>query len=67
MTFCVSGVVKTIQAIARWGQYMKVESERLVNEKSGNPKRVWKRHPQGGSKPINLKAGSVGPFLVDGE
>ncbi len=67
MTFCVSGEVKTIQAAARWGQYLKVESEHLVNEKSGNPKRVWKRHPRGGSKTITLTAGPVGPFLVDDE
>lgn len=67
MTFCVSGEVKTILATARWGQYLKVESEHLVNEKSGNPKRVWKRHPRGGPKTITLKIGSVGPFLVDSE
>jgi hypothetical protein len=67
MTFCVSGEVKSIQATARWGQYLKVESEHLVNEKSGNPKRVWKRHPRGGSKTITLKVGHVGPFAVDGQ
>jgi hypothetical protein len=67
MTFCVSGEVKSIQATARWGHYLKVESEHLVNEKSGNPKRVWKRHPRGGSKPITLKPGPVGPLLIDAE
>src|SRR5690606_6605827 len=67
MTFCVNGETKAIRATARWGQYLKQESEHLVNEKSGNPKRVWKRHPRGGSKSITLKVGHFGPFAVDGE
>ncbi|MDY0167607.1 MAG: DISARM system helicase DrmA [Thermoguttaceae bacterium] len=67
MTFCVSGDINRIQTTARWGQYIKVESEHLVNEKSGSPKRVWKRHPRGGGKTITLKVGQFGPFLVDAE
>jgi hypothetical protein len=67
MTFCVGGDTKSILVTARWGQYLKVESETLFNEKSGNPKRVWKRHPRGGSKAIPLKVGTIGPYAVDDE
>ncbi|HEX5445568.1 MAG TPA: DISARM system helicase DrmA [Pirellulales bacterium] len=65
MTFCVSGQVRAIEASAQWGQYLKLESEYLLNEKSGNPKRVWKRHPRGGRKTIPLTVGPVGPLAVD--
>ncbi|MFV2067093.1 MAG: DISARM system helicase DrmA, partial [Pirellulales bacterium] len=67
MTFCVSGHIKKIQAAAHWGQYLKIESEHLINQKSGNPKRVWKRHPRGGSKTITLKPGQLGPLAIDDE
>lgn len=67
MTFCVNGETKAIRVTARWGQYLKQESEHLVNEKSGNPKRVWKRHPRGGSHPVKLKVGAIPPFIVDDE
>ena len=30
MTFCVSGDTQAIKATARWGQYLRVESEQLV-------------------------------------
>jgi hypothetical protein len=67
VSFERSLTVKAVQLTARWGQYLKLDSKQLVSEKSGNPKRVWKRHPRGGSKTITLKAGHFGPFAVDGE
>lgn len=66
MTFCVRGDVERLQVIARWGQYEKQSSAYLLYEKSGNPKRVWKRTPRGG-KPhtVDLQSGIIAPFAVD--
>ena len=43
LTFSVPDDSKPVRITARWGQYDRVESENLVNQKTGAPKQVWKR------------------------
>jgi hypothetical protein len=49
MTFSLDLAATELQLIATWGQYVKGLSEYDVSEKTGNPKRVWKRLPRGGT------------------
>lgn len=58
MTFGVDGKAKALRIDASWGQYIRAESEELT-DKNGKPKRIWKRHPRGGSAEIPLKDGPV--------
>jgi hypothetical protein len=43
MTFSLNLEAKELQLSAAWGQYVKEVSEYLVSDKTGNPRRVWKR------------------------
>ncbi len=68
MSFCVDGEVTAIQVTARWGQFVREPHEHLLNAKTGNPRRIWKRHPRGG-KPyrVALQDGPLAPVAVDPE
>lgn len=62
-TFTVDGDAESIQVIARWGHYLRAESETLLNDK-GEPKRVWKRTQiEAVSDPMSLKSGALGPWF----
>ena len=68
MTFSMSGNTTGIKITARWGHYLRVDSETLINDKTDNPKKVWKRAPMEGiSEPIALKEGSIQPWIVTEE
>ena len=43
MSFVVDESITHVDVTATWGRYERVESETLVNERSGNPKKIWKR------------------------
>ncbi len=66
MTFCVDSEVQAIEIEARWGAYVRTESE-IHFDDSGKPKRVWRRVPRGGTATLHLRAGPVGPLAVDAE
>src|ERR1700722_4632329 len=61
MTFSLNPEAKELQLSAAWGQYGKEISEFLVSEKTGNPRRVWKRSPRGGKHRLKLKDGPIQP------
>lgn len=65
MTFSLNLEAKELQLSAAWGQYVKEVSEYLVSEKTGNPRRVWKRYPRGGKHRLTLKDGLIPPIPVD--
>src|ERR1019366_3969607 len=54
MTFSLNLEAKELQLSAGWGQYVKDVSEYLVSEKTGSPRKVWKRHPRGGKHRLKL-------------
>lgn len=66
-TFCVDGAVQSIEIEARWGRYVRAESERHVNEQTGKPLRAWKRVPSGGKTTLAMKEGVIEPFAPDSE
>ncbi|HOC00601.1 MAG TPA: DISARM system helicase DrmA [Verrucomicrobiota bacterium] len=64
LTFAVSADAKALKITARWGHYLRTDSETLTNEK-GNPKKVWKRtQRQGVSDPIPLVPGPMKNWVV---
>ena len=64
MTFAVSSAAKALKVTARWGQYLRIDSETATTDK-GNPKKVWKRHPREGiSDSIPLIAGPIKNWIV---
>src|SRR5579872_5639496 len=65
MTFSLNLEAKELQLSAAWGQYVKEASEYLLSEKTGSPRRVWKRHPRGGKHRLKLKEGPIQPIPVD--
>jgi hypothetical protein len=65
LTFSVDLEAKELKVTASWGQYLKQSSEYLVREKTGNPRRIWKRIPRGGVHKFKLKEGQVQPVGID--
>lgn len=65
MTFSLNLEAKELQLSAAWGQYVKEVCEYLVSEKTGNPRKVWNRHPRGGKHRLALKEGPIKPIPVD--
>jgi hypothetical protein len=64
MSFCVDVAAKAIKASASWGQYKREQRPDQLNAQ-GNPLRVWKRYPRGGSITIPLKDGPIKPTAPD--
>ncbi|MGP8281393.1 MAG: DISARM system helicase DrmA [Desulfomonilaceae bacterium] len=48
-TLIVEADAPKLRIGARWGQYTRQESANAINEKTGEPKLVWKRNPVEGS------------------
>ena len=65
MTFSLDLAATELQLTASWGQYVKGLSEYDVSEKTGNPKRVWKRLPRGGTHRLTLVAAAIPPIPLD--
>ena len=55
----------SLRVTASWGQYLRVTSEHLVDDKTGNRLRVWKRCSRGGVTEIDLKAGTIKSVSLD--
>ena len=53
LSFSVDLSASSILATPTWGYYERTASETLTNEKSGTPKKIWKRIPCGG-EPIEI-------------
>jgi len=63
-TFCVDADLENIQLNASWGRYERTQSE-WIDEKTGKPRRCWKRIPSGGSVMVSLKQRTIEPIQID--
>ena len=59
LTFCVSNDAKKLRVEAAWGQYLREVKPLQIDERTGRPKRIWKRYPRGGVIEIPLTDGTV--------
>lgn len=65
-SICVDAEAKELQVMASWGQYLRAPSEFAFNEKTGNPKLIWKRQPRGGNPHrVKLVEGPIPPIIAD--
>ncbi|HEX4206820.1 MAG TPA: hypothetical protein VHZ51_21990 [Ktedonobacteraceae bacterium] len=62
MSFRVDPGATHIKVTVGWGHYQRVGSESLTNEKTGNPKPIWRRTPRGGSYLLPLRDGRSEPW-----
>jgi hypothetical protein len=69
LTFSVGCNTKSLVIEASWGQYLKVKKENQINERTGAPLWVWKRHPRGGSITLAIptKNEAIKPYSFDPE
>jgi len=65
MTFCVEPDVKSIKVSAFWGQYKREVRQERINERTGQPTRVWQRYHRGGAKTIPLADGPIKAIAPD--
>src|SRR4051812_6925253 len=64
LTFCVDAHEPAIRVTATWGQYKREKRDDQTDPR-GNPLRVWKRYPGGGTVEVPLKDGSIPPMAPD--
>lgn len=67
MTFCVDASAAALRIAAGWGQYDRVHSETIKNEKTGAPSLVWKRRQIDGTTDMPLTEGPIRKWVVDSE
>jgi hypothetical protein len=65
MTFCVDKSVSVLLVEARWGQYKRETKPDQIDQRTGRPKRVWKRHQRGGPIKVRLNKEVIPPQPVD--
>jgi hypothetical protein len=65
MTFCVDLTAEHLHVEATWGNYKREKKEDQVNERTGRPKRVWKRYPRSGGTTITLRDGPIRRLSLD--
>lgn len=66
LTFTVASGVHSIRVQLDWGRYLRADSEHLETD-AGNPKKVWRRMPMGGSVDVPMVAGPVAPVSPDSD
>lgn len=68
LTFAVDSETAALKVTVRWGQYARVESETIIDEKTGAPRLVWKRTPVEHTwDELALKDGTIGPVRISTE
>lgn len=65
MTFCVDESATVLLVEARWGQYRREKKPDQIDQRTGRPKRVGKRHQRGGQIKVRLNKEVVPPQAVD--
>ena len=71
MSFAVEPGTESIQALATWGEYRRVDNpvppdERPDWQQDDKFNRCWQRTPRSAETPIMLDEGSLGPYDFDG-
>src|SRR4051794_326884 len=61
LTFCVDKSAKVLKVEARWGQYKRETKPDQIDERTGRPKRVWKRYQRSGVVTLRLDKATVPP------
>src|SRR5262249_18655975 len=61
MTFCVDRSVAVLLVEARWGQYRRETKPDQIDQRTGRPKRVWKRYQRGGAIQVPLNTEGIPP------
>jgi hypothetical protein len=64
-TFCIDGALPEFELIASWGRYERSDSESVINPRTDNPQRCWKRIPAGGTLKLQLAEGRITPRHID--
>jgi len=64
LTFCVDKSAKALKVEVRWGQYKREKKEDQIDERTGRPKRVWKRYQRSGIITVKLDKATVKPTSV---
>lgn len=64
LTFGIAAECTHLRVTARWGVYERVDSDTALNEKTGEPKKVWKRTPREGCLEIDARRPGVHPELA---
>ncbi len=65
LTFCVDKSAKTLKVEVRWGQYKREKREDQIDERTGRPKRVWKRYQRSGAVTFKLDKTTVPPTSLN--
>lgn len=67
LSFSVDLEAEAFNVSARWGQYLRQESQ-ILKRDSGEPVLIWKRRPRGGGpKRVPLRAGRIDRWFPDDE
>ena len=66
LSFAVAPGTDLLDVVVAWGAYKRGPSDELETE-TGRPRRVWKRLPAGGTRPIRLAPGDLKPFKPDSD
>lgn len=65
MTFTVESETDALKVTVRWGQYIRTESETIIDEESSAPRLVWKRKQVERTwDGVPLRGGVIGPLRV---
>ena len=64
LTFCVDKSAKSLKVEVRWGQYKRETKADQIDERTGRPKRVWKRYQRSGIITLKLDKATVKPTPV---
>lgn len=65
LSFVVDGDAPGLRVRARWGWYIRQQSETAADQKTGKPPLIWKRvQIEGVSEPIPLQEGAISPWVV---
>ncbi len=61
LTFCVDKSAKVLKVEARWGQFKRETKPDQIDERTGRPKRVWKRYQRSGVVKLRLDKQAISP------
>ena len=67
LTFCVDGRVTALRITVRWGRYERTESLQTMNQKTGKPTMIWRRHPIEKTMTLTLVRGRIAPWMPNAD
>ncbi len=64
MSFVVAPGVDTLEVVGSWGRYERMDSE-TKETAAGNPAKIWKRFPCGGTVSVPIVTGPIAARAID--